>query len=223
MTVATRSDEEIRRDVVDELTWDESVDASDVVVEVSRGEVTLTGTVGDYTSYLSAEEDAWAMPGIRFVRNDLIVKFPAGFAAPADGHIKSNIENLLRWQPNIDSTDIRVSVERGWVTLEGSVDAYWKKVRSEDVTLGITGVAGVSNNLTVVPTKDIEDMAISQDIRDAFLRQGEIDTAMVDIEVDEGKVILSGSVPSLQAFRAAERIARKTLGVRKIDNRLVIQ
>jgi len=223
MAVATRTDEEIKQDVADELYWDDSVDASDVVVEVARGEVTLTGTVPDYTSYMSAEDDAWTMPGVRFVRNDLIVKFPAGFAAPADAHIKANIENLLRWQPGIDSTDIRVSVERGWVTLDGSVDAYWKKVRAEDVSLGITGVAGVGNNLTVTPTKDIEDMAISQDIRDALLRQGNVAADLVDIEVEEGKVILSGSVPSLQAFRAAERIARKTLGVRKIDNRLVIE
>ncbi len=223
MAVATRTDEDIKRDVVDELYWDDSVDASEVQVQVDRGEVTLTGTVPDYVAYQSAEDDGWAMPGVRYVRNDLIVKFPAGFAVPADSHIKSNIENLLRWQPNIDSTDIQVSVDRGWVTLQGSVDAYWKKVRAEDLALGLSGVAGVSNELAVVPSKDVEDMAIAQDIHDAFIRNASVSPDLVDIQVEDGKVILSGSVPSLQAFSAAERIARKTLGVRKIDNRLVIQ
>ncbi len=223
MAVATRTDEDIKKDVVDELYWDDSVDASEVQVQVDRGEVTLTGTVPDYVAYQSAEDDAWVMPGVRYVRNDLIVKFPAGFAVPADSHIKSNIENLLRWQPNIDSTDIQVSVDRGWVTLQGSVDAYWKKVRAEDLALGLSGVAGVSNELAVVPSKDVEDMAIAQDIHDAFIRNASVEPDLVDIQVEDGKVILSGSVPSLPVFRGAERIARKTLGVRKVDNRLVIQ
>lgn len=40
-----RADEEIKRDLVDELYWDYRVDASNVKAEVSDGKVRLTGTV----------------------------------------------------------------------------------------------------------------------------------------------------------------------------------
>jgi len=46
---------------------------------------------------------------------------------------------------------------------------------------------------------------------------------VIDIQVEEGRVTLGGSVASLPAYRAAERIAHKTLGVRKVENRLIIR
>ena len=43
----TRSDDRVREDVCDRLSWDDEVDASDITVTVSQGEVTLEGNVPD--------------------------------------------------------------------------------------------------------------------------------------------------------------------------------
>lgn len=222
MTHATRSNEEIKKDVVDQLYWDGRVDASNVKVEVSDGEVVLTGTVTNYTAYQAACDDAWAMSGVALVRNDLVIKHPPGTKMPSDEEIKNNIQNTLLWQPDIDSTNIEAAVNGGWVTLRGSVDAYWKKVRSEELVLSLNGVLGTTNELAVVPTHKHEDMAVAKDIEAAMDRNGDIEADLVDVKVENGTVTLTGSVRSLPAFRSAQRIAETTLGVLMVCNGLVI-
>jgi osmotically-inducible protein OsmY len=223
MSVATRTNEEVKKDVVDQLYWDGRVDASNVKVEVSEGEVVLTGTVPHYAAYNAANEDAWAVSGVRYVRNDMTIKYPVDVKVPTDAEIKANIENILLWQPNIDSTDIDVFVENGWVTLRGSVDAFWKKIRAEELILGLSGVLGITNELAIVPTKEFTDKTIAEDIEAAMERDFNIDVDLIDVEVENGRVTLTGSVPSLPAFRAAKRIVENTLGVLMVDNQLVIR
>jgi osmotically-inducible protein OsmY len=70
----TRSDERIREDVCERLTYDWSVDASDVEVNVSKGEVTLSGTVESRHSKRRAEDIVDEVPGVRHVQNNLRVK-----------------------------------------------------------------------------------------------------------------------------------------------------
>ncbi len=70
----TRSDERIREDVNDRLTDDPYVDASDIDVIVSGGEVTLSGTVDDRRSKHRAEDIAESVSGIRHVQNNLRVR-----------------------------------------------------------------------------------------------------------------------------------------------------
>ena len=74
----TRSDERIREDVNDRLTDDPYVDASDIDVIVSGGEVTLSGTVDDRRSKHRAEDIAESIPGIRHVQNNLRVRTTMG-------------------------------------------------------------------------------------------------------------------------------------------------
>jgi hyperosmotically inducible protein len=223
MTVATRTNQEVKKDIVDQLYWDDRVDVSNIKVEVSDGEVVLTGTVPDFTAYQAAEDDAWAISGVRMVENDLTIKYPPGVKVPTDIEIKSNIESVLLWQPNIDSTDINITAENGWVILRGSVDAFWKKVRAEELALGLNGVLGVTDELAVVPTEKYTDKTIAEDIEAAMERNFNIVVDLIDVEVENGKVTLTGSVTSLPAFRAAQKIAENTPGVLMVDNELVIR
>ena len=55
-------DEQIKKAVVDMLYWDSRVDASDIHVEVTDGEVTLRGTVPSYATKEAALFDAWKIP-----------------------------------------------------------------------------------------------------------------------------------------------------------------
>ena len=66
-----RSDERIREDVSDRLSWDDHVDASDITVTVSAGEVTLEGTVPDRSSKRRAEDIAEDVMGVKDVHNRL--------------------------------------------------------------------------------------------------------------------------------------------------------
>jgi osmotically-inducible protein OsmY len=70
----TRSDERIREDVNDRLTDDGWLDASDVEVQVSSAEVTLTGQVNSREEKRRAEDIAEAISGVKHVQNNLRVK-----------------------------------------------------------------------------------------------------------------------------------------------------
>lgn len=68
-----RSDERIREDVCDRLTDDPSVDASEVDVQVSQCEVTLSGTVSSRDQRRRAEECAERVSGVKHVQNNIRV------------------------------------------------------------------------------------------------------------------------------------------------------
>jgi len=70
----TRSDERIREDVNDRLTDDPYVDASEVSVQVSSGEVTLTGAVESRQAKRRAEDCAESVSGVTHVQNNLRVQ-----------------------------------------------------------------------------------------------------------------------------------------------------
>ena len=68
-----RSDDRIREDVCDRLTDDPMLDASDIEVAVSRGEVTLSGSVRDRDDKRRAEDIIERISGVREVHNSLRV------------------------------------------------------------------------------------------------------------------------------------------------------
>jgi osmotically-inducible protein OsmY len=70
--------------------------------------------------------------------------------------------------------------------------------------------------------KDIVDQVIAEDIVAAFDRNAFVDADSLDVEVENGKVTLSGAVPYRTAYRTAVDIARNTPGVVDIVNDLVL-
>jgi osmotically-inducible protein OsmY len=223
MPVAVKKDEEIKKDALEQLYWDDRVDASNLKVEVSRGEAFLTGTVPNYGAYQAAEDDLWSIPGVRYVRNDAVVKYPVGAKVPSCAEIKASIERVLLWQPDIDSLDIDVSMEDGAVVLQGSVDAYWKKIRAEELALALSGVSSIRNELAVVPSGAYTDKAIADDIESALKQNIGADVDSIEVRVENGKVALSGSVSSLPALYAAEKIVENTPGVILYSTELVVR
>jgi osmotically-inducible protein OsmY len=69
----TRSDERIREDVCDRLAQHGYVDASDIDVRASGGEVKLEGSVRERREKRLAEDIAECVPGVRDVHNMLRV------------------------------------------------------------------------------------------------------------------------------------------------------
>jgi osmotically-inducible protein OsmY len=71
-----RSDERMLEDVSDRLTDDPHLDASEIQVAVTDGEVTLTGTVDRREARRRAEDLAESVSGVRYVMNSLRVRQP---------------------------------------------------------------------------------------------------------------------------------------------------
>jgi osmotically-inducible protein OsmY len=66
-----------------------------------------------------------------------------------DSDIKRDVEEELRWDPDIDATDIAVSVANGVVTLSGFVRSYTQKWQAERDAKRVAGVLAVANDIEV--------------------------------------------------------------------------
>lgn len=214
------TDEKIKRDVVDQLYWDSRVDASNVKVEVNDGKVKLDGEVPSFRAMESASEDAYLMEGVRFVDNDLAIRFAE--TVPSDKDIEDDIKVTLAWDADIDSGKIDVSVDNGIATLKGTVDAYWKKYQAEQDVSYVLGVARVKNELAVVHTDKFSDEEIAKEITNAMDRNAYVDAGKVDITVNNGKVDVSGEVSDWIERNEILDAARFTPGVVEVDDRALL-
>ncbi|MBS3752805.1 MAG: BON domain-containing protein [Anaerolineales bacterium] len=217
-----RKDETIKKEVVDQLYWDNRVDADDVTVHVDNGVVTLKGTVPTHGARSSAVTDTWMIDGVTSVEDQIDVELAPTVEIPTDAEVRNNIQNILSWNTDIDIMDIDVSVEGGVVTLEGTVDEYWKKWKAVELVSDVSGVIDVLDEMTVVPTGSFIDKDIAETINDALDRNLYIDAEDITVEVEHGKVTLTGVVPTNFVRSKAGDIASYTAGVIDVHNNLVV-
>lgn len=217
------TDDEIKRVVLDQLNWDYRIGTSEIEVNVYNGEVTLEGMVPSYNAKQAAEADVLQVPGVIKVNDKLVIKFPTNLTVPSDSEIQMRVLNRFLWNPIIEASSVNVRVDRGNVILHGTVDAYWKKIRAEEIAYDIAGVVHVSNELVVVPTHEYSDKAIAEDIMAALQRNFDLTSQRIELDVDNGKVTLSGVVDSMRDMYSIYRIARFTRGVRDVINLLKVQ
>lgn len=74
ISIQVRVDEtDIKKEITKEFHRNAQIDAEQVKVSVSKGEVTLTGKVRSYAELKEASKAAWSMPGINSVKNQLVI------------------------------------------------------------------------------------------------------------------------------------------------------
>ena len=223
MPVATevRSDIDIQRDVLEELKWDARVQPNEIGVSVKNGVVTLTGWVDSYTKKWAAEEAAHRVRGVVAVANDIEVRLPVS-SERTDAEIAEAVVRALDWDAFVPLDKIKVTVAKGWVTLEGEVEWQYQKQDAERVVRRLTGVRGVSNLITVKPQTP-PPSELKKRIEEALVRSAKLDAERIRVEVQGNKVILSGTVRSWAEKEEAERVAWLAPGVLSVDNRITVE
>jgi hypothetical protein len=73
---------------------------------------------------------------------------PSGYRRSAD-RITEDVNDHLTDDHDVDATDVRVSVENGEVTLEGTVRSRAEKRRAEEIAERVRGVRDVHNRLRI--------------------------------------------------------------------------
>jgi osmotically-inducible protein OsmY len=214
-----RTDEEIKRDVEDELRWDPDLDAEDIAVAVKDGVVTLTGFVHSYSDKLQAEEDAKRVSGVVAVANDIEVRLPSADVR-TDPEIAREIVAELKMYLPFSYEQIKAIVKNGWVTLEGEAKWNYQRERAESAVRRVKGVVGVSNLIKLKPSIEASDL--KRKIEAAFKRNAEIDAKRIQVRTTDGEVILEGTVRSWMERQEAERVAWSAPGVKRVEDRIVI-
>jgi osmotically-inducible protein OsmY len=216
-----KTNEELQRDVQNAIKWEPLLNAAEIGVTVKDGVVTLSGSVDNYSKKSEAETAAKNVAGVKVVVENIELRFHNNWTKKDDGEIAAEIITAFKWNWKVQADTIKVKVEKGWVTLEGT--AYWNYQREAayETVKKLAGVTGVVNNVTIKPFS--EDEVEKKDIEDALKRNWSINDETIDVTVAQHKVTLNGEVDSWYQKDEAERIAWNAPGVWHVDNQLLVE
>ncbi|HYP76758.1 MAG TPA: BON domain-containing protein [Polyangiaceae bacterium] len=216
-----KTDREIAEAVVDELRWDTRIDAHAIEVRVDRGGVTMVGSVCSWAERLAAQEAAQRVAGVHDVSNRIEVALERD-AQCTDAELAQAVRTALDWDVFLPKKIIASSVSAGQVMLEGEVECCPQRDEAERAVRNIRGVRRVLNRILVKPTLG-EAYQVQKSIEAALERRAARGACRINLDVHDGKVILSGVVNSWAERQWVVGAAKGTLGVRSVDDRLSIE
>ncbi len=238
------SDTELRDAVLNAIEEDPRIDRNELTVIAEDGVVTLVGTVPTISAKRAAASDARNTVGVWRVKNDIMVN-PIEIT---DDVLEQEVSEAIARDPYLESFDIEPNAENGVVTLRGEVDTLFEKAHSDDIVADVSGVLMVDNNLTVdddygvltyepyvdmpwytydytwytYPTPSVgleSDWEIHEDIESELWWSPFVDSSDVEVQVEDGVAILTGTVDSWSEWRAARENALEG-GATSVSNKL---
>lgn len=209
----------LKQDIIDELDFEPSIDATHIAVWVDDGTVTLSGHVRSYNEKCTAEAVVKRMKGVRAIAQEIEVR-PAGAHLMADDEIARRAADVLRWHATVPRDAVQVKVEDGWITLTGKVDWNYERSAAETAMRNLVGVRGVLNQIQITPAVTVAD--VRQRIIASLKRDAEVEAQRITVQVDDHKVTLEGKVRTWAEREAAERAAWSAAGVTSLVDHIKV-
>src|SRR6195256_5715876 len=143
----------------------------------------------------------------------------------SDSEIERDVKEELQWDPDLDATDIAVSVKKGVITITGFVKSYTDKYEAEAAAKRVAGVTGVANDLEVrMPSVDERpDPDIARDAVSALKSQLPISSENMKVIVKNGWVTLEGEAEWQYQRQTAEIAVRRIKGVKGVSNTILLK
>jgi len=127
----------------------------------------------------------------------------------------------------VSSGDVRVTTQRGVITLRGKVDSVAEQQAAEEIARTVEGAQDVSDQLAVVPQAERkavarQDHQIVKDVKQGIKHDTSLKKAHIHVRAEDGIVTLTGKAPSLETSVRASEVARGVPGVRAVRNELAL-
>ena len=213
------TDQSTKQTVLDELSWEPSINAAHIGVTARDGVVTMTGHVASYAEKYAAERAAERVSGVKAIAQELEVRYPSS-AENGDDDVAKRALQALAWDVFIPRDKVKIKVTKGIITLTGDLDWQYQKESAESVVRRLGGVTGVFNEIKIKPSINAAD--VRDKIKAALVRNARIDADDITIATDGGKVTITGQVDSFYERSVAERTAWSAPGVTQVEDLLTV-
>lgn len=210
----------LQQDVLAELQWEPSLDSSRIGVAVDSGVVVLTGTVTSLVERQAAERAVKRVKGVTAVANELQVRLGSGLVRD-DVHIAKAAQEALRWNVQVPDENIKVTVSKGYVTLDGAVQSAFQRRAAEHAVENLIGVVSVTNRITIAPQPSTMD--VRRQLNAALHRHACVEASNIETELIDGRLTLSGTVGSWAERTAVEDAAWSVPGITTVDDRIEVR
>ncbi|WP_422014906.1 BON domain-containing protein [Roseateles sp.] len=212
-----KTDAQLQQDVMAELTWEPSVHAAQIGVQVKHGVVTLAGEVGSYVEKWNAERAAERVHGVKALAIEMTVALPE-FGKRSDADIAQSAQNILGWTSSLPADAVKVMVEGGWLTLSGDVEWQFQRQDAANSLRYLSGVTGISNQIAIRPA--LSATVVKSDIEAALKRRAVADAKGIVVTVNGADITLTGDVHSWAERDLAKRSAWGSAGVRNVVDQM---
>ena len=138
-----------------------------------------------------------------------------------DNNIDSALVDIFALDNTIKANSIEISSRDGIVTLSGSVPDILSQKRAVKVAEALRGVRAVVNNIEVAPVF-VPDEDLERNIRNSLLANPITENYQIDLKINGGDVVLSGSVDTWQEKKAAQMVVESIKGVKSVKNDLSV-
>lgn len=138
-----------------------------------------------------------------------------------DIDLRDDVIRQLDREPNVDSSDVGVTVRDRVVTLVGSAGGPAAVVAAARCAASVPGVRGVVNHLRIATAADRADSEIAREAMAALEASCPPGLGIIPL-VRDGEITLSGTVAWTIDRQDAEASVRVVRGVRRVTNRIVI-
>lgn len=142
------SDADLQRQVLLEVNWVPSLRQEHLTVTVRNGVATLTGSVATVEQRLAAEAAVRKVSGVTSIRGQVELR-PGTDATRADDELRRRALEAIARLVGLTKGTVSVRIERGWITLDGTVDNQVECDAVEIALRSLFGVHGISNHLTL--------------------------------------------------------------------------
>lgn len=139
-----------------------------------------------------------------------------------DEILQKDVQEALKWEPQLHAAEIGVIAKNGIVTLTGTVDNYYKKNEAENAVKKVNGVKAIVEQIEVKQTdsKSVNDNYIAEKILNIFKSNFSIPDEKIRIKVEKGWVTLEGDVNWNYQKEAAKNAVIALMGVRGVTNNI---
>lgn len=208
--------EKLKQYVIDELSFDPKVDATNIDVSVHDRVVTLSGHVRSFADKMALTDAVARVKGVRNIILDVDISHANG-ASVSDEEIAKRATALLDWSNRLPKGAVKVTVKDGCLTLSGTVDCDYQRSEAEQELKHLAGITDLRNGIVIRLAEKKE--AVQESIEEAIHRHANLDNPRIRVDVDEeGNVTLKGKVDDWLARQIVEDTAWLAAGVKTVDN-----